>query len=245
MCFSFFYVRQIANYGIDKNALYKEINDYSTKMAMEKVDAKVNGEYIIPGLNGKNINIKKSYYNMRSSNNFDTSLLVYDDIKPVISIDNNKDKIINKGNSLKNQISFIVNNKTIQEYMLINRIKGDILVTYDELNKESFFEQINNDINKYNKVDKFLKSNNLNNNLCFYNTMIETLCRVHNKYLIEYTYSFNNVNIAMLKKEVKPGNIYYVEPSVTLDDFIILIREIKFKNINIVYLSELIKEQRD
>ena len=84
---------------------------------------------IIPGINGKKININKSYDNMKKIGYYDDSLLIYDDIEPSISIENNYSYYIINGNQTKKQISLIflinnnVNNDYVEETLNIGKIK--------------------------------------------------------------------------------------------------------------------------
>ncbi len=242
LLFSFFYVHQIANLSISNNSLYRKIEKISHEEVVKYVNAEISGNKIVPGLSGKSIDVKRSYYKMFPSGTYDKHKLIYDVIKPNISIENNKDKIIVKGNSFKNQISIIVDNDMIYNYMNNNQIKGDILVTHNTIKKDSYLEQINNDIDQYNKTESILRKYQLDNELCIVNSLIEESCRAHKKYLIQSSEELDNRNIVKLKRNVVSGSIYYVKPEAPLDDFLILLKEIRFKNIDIVYLSELIKE---
>ena len=243
LIFSFYYVDQVSNLSISKNKLFQEITYNALNYNIKPVNAVIKDNKIIPGLNGKNVDIKKSYYKMKTFKIFNEYFLVYNEQEPDISLKNNMDKIICEGNSLKNQVSFIVDNSSIANYMIQKKIKGSILITKESLKKESFLEQINNDIENYKLVDNQMKHYNINNSLCFYDEKIILLCK--NKFLITYNKALNSVNIVDVKSNVKPGMIFYISNDANLEDFKILVQEIKYRNINIVYLSELIKEQRD
>ena len=121
-----------------------------------------------------------------------------------------------------------------------NKIKGNILVDNNTVKKESFLEQINNDNEYYKTVDSFLQKNKLNNTLCFYSEKILNHCQ--KKYLISYSEMLNSVNLLKIKQSITPGNIYFIGEDASITDFKLLIKEIKYKNIDIVYISELIKE---
>ncbi|UKI29085.1 MAG: hypothetical protein L6V78_01690 [Clostridium sp.] len=63
---------------------------------------------IIPGLNGKEIDYKKSLVKMEDFNAFNEHFLKFNDITPEISLEDNKDKIIIKGNPKKRSVSLIL-----------------------------------------------------------------------------------------------------------------------------------------
>lgn len=63
--FSFFYTEKIANYVLENNELYKAIDAEKDAYEVLSVNASINGNYIVPGLNGEVVNVKDSYYNMK------------------------------------------------------------------------------------------------------------------------------------------------------------------------------------
>lgn len=108
MIFSFYYTEKVALYVQNNTPLKKEIITYKQDNVVEFVNAQINGEYIIPGINGLEVNVDKSYSKMKSYNVFSERYLIYDEVKPEVSVNNFKNKIINLGNARKNAISIIV-----------------------------------------------------------------------------------------------------------------------------------------
>ena len=108
MISSFYYTEKVALYVQNNTPLKKEIITYKQDNAVEYVNAQINGEYIIPGINGLEVNVDKSYSKMKSYNVFSERYLIYDEVKPEVSVNNFKNKIINLGNARKNAISIIV-----------------------------------------------------------------------------------------------------------------------------------------
>ncbi len=118
VCFSFYYTEKIAIVMKNKDELMIKINNTKERYNVDYVNAKIEGETIIPGINGLNVNANKSYNNMKSINVFNEYYLKYDQIKPEISLVDNKDKIIIKGNKNKNAISLVIkNNPYIKTYL--------------------------------------------------------------------------------------------------------------------------------
>ena len=109
---------------INNSSLVSLINENSKDYNVSPVSALIEDEYIIPGLNGYSVNVLKSYNNMRYLDTFNSYYLEYDKIKPNISLENNKDKIIKKGNSSKKGISLIIkDNQDIISYAKEKEIK--------------------------------------------------------------------------------------------------------------------------
>ena len=108
---------------------------------------------------GKRINEVKSLMNMKSNGVFNSLFLETNKIKPEISLEDNKDKIINRGNPNKKEIAFILENdeSNIITYLISNNINSSILVNKDSINTNPKFEQINNDFNNYQEVERLLR----------------------------------------------------------------------------------------
>lgn len=107
VCFSFFYTSKISTVIKDNDDIYKQIKEIESQYKMEAIDAKIDGNTIIPGLSGSEIDIDKSYEKMKKINSFNTNLLVYKSIKPNISITNIYDKYIISGNKNKKQVALL------------------------------------------------------------------------------------------------------------------------------------------
>jgi hypothetical protein len=194
---------------------------------------------------GKRINEVKSLMKMKSDGVFNSLFLIYDDIKPNISLSNNKDKIIKKGNSNKKAISLILENdeSNIITYLISNKINASLLVNKTTINANPYFEQINNDFNNYNEVEKLLNKSKLNTNICLLNRNNKELCIKNNKYLIEPTFILNSNNLINIKNKITSGDIILIKDNVSIENVDYLINYIKSKGINIIKLSDLIKEK--
>lgn len=132
MIFSFYYTEKVAIYVQNNTPLKKAIISYKENNNIEFVNAQINGDYIIPGINGLEVNIDKSYNKMKSYNVFSENYLVYDQIKPEISISNFKNKVINQGNTLKNAVSIILsNNSYLKGYFDSNNISYDLIQNFN------------------------------------------------------------------------------------------------------------------
>lgn len=118
VCFSFYYTEKIAYIMQSKDELMIHINKVKENYNVEYVNAVINDGTIIPGINGVIVNSQKSYSKMKSLNVFNEYYLEYEQIKPVISLSDNKDKTIIKGNKNKNAVAILVkNNSSVKEYL--------------------------------------------------------------------------------------------------------------------------------
>ena len=106
-CFSFFITEKTATVVNDLDEIMIEIKDKMNNYKSEEIDAKIENNTIIPGISSKKVNINKSYKNMKNNGYFSEKLFIYDYTKPKISIEDNKDKYIIKGNPNKRMVSLV------------------------------------------------------------------------------------------------------------------------------------------
>ena len=237
MVFSFYYTEEIATIVLNKNPLMIKIN-------AEKENAIIEGDYIIPGLNGLEVNTRESFYKMHNIDTFNEYFLVYDQIEPKISLNNNKDKIIKEGNKTQKRISLILEeNNDVANYLKNNNIKANILVTLETYQKDNYFESINNDISHFKSLENNLNLNKENKNICVLNMELKKICQKYRNYLVEPTLKLTNNNLIEVKKNIQNGSIILITKNAQLTDIKILIKEINFKNLSIVPLSKLISEE--
>ena len=245
LLFSFFYAEKIADLTLKKNKVYQSIENNKENYRIESVSAIIDGDYIIPGLYGAEVNTKKSYYKMKKLNSFNSKYLVYTWIIPKDSIKDNINKIIIRGNKYKNQVAIIVNNNDAAiKYLLSNNIKVSILVNYNNYSNYKNVELINNDTNNYNKMENILNKMHHNTNICYLNEKIEDICRRNKKYLVKSNLIVNNQSFINIKNNITNGDIYYLESNLKVENLELLINSIKFKDLDMVYVSELISEER-
>lgn len=243
MLFSFYYTEKIAILMQNKSPIMQSINEVADDYTVSAVNATIDGNYITPGISGRMINKTKSYVNMKSFGIFNSYYLIFDEIKPDISIHDNKDKIIRIGNASKKAVAILIdNNSNIENYLEQQKIAGSILITESKFNKNSYLEQINNDTEKYSNVESLLNKNNLNKNICYINSLDKDFCKKNRKYLVEETFYLNGQNIVEAKNQVESGAIILIKSTANLEEFKLLVKETTFKGLDILPLSELIDE---
>lgn len=107
LVFSFYYTNKIVEFLKEKDPIMKDIRKTSEKYKVESIDALIVGNSIIPGKVGKEIDYKKSFSKMKKYGNYNETLTVLKDVKPVISIDDNYDKYIISGNKEKRSVALV------------------------------------------------------------------------------------------------------------------------------------------
>ena len=135
---SFYTTNKTANLVRNQDPILKEIRNISLEKKEDFVNAVIEDDYIIPGMYGSIIDELKSLAKMKEQDVFNNLYLVSQPIKPDISLSDNLDKIIIKGNSKKQQVSFVIDensSKKIKDYLVKNSIKASLLITKDNLSK--------------------------------------------------------------------------------------------------------------
>lgn len=242
---SFYTTNKTANLVRNQDPILKEIRNISLEKKEDFVNAVIEDDYIIPGMYGSIIDELKSLAKMKEQDVFNNLYLVSQPIKPNISLSDNLDKIIIKGNSKKQQVSFVIDensSKKIKDYLVKNNIKASLLITKDNFSKDSYFEQINNDFKNYKELDKTLKKNKINTNICVLDNNNSNLkfCKSKRKYLVKPGMFLDNANIIEIKTKLDSGSIIYIKDATYLD---CLVEYIKSKDLKIVPLSQLISEK--
>lgn len=115
--FHFFMIESIA-FASEKDSLYQEIESKRKNYEQPAENAKIDKVWKkVPGLNGRKVNVKKSYEAMKKKAKFQESLLVFDTIKPEIRIDDLPADVIYRGNPKKKMIALSINVAWGNEYI--------------------------------------------------------------------------------------------------------------------------------
>ena len=201
----------------NKSPIMQSINEVEEQYKVSAVNASVNDHYIVPGIMGRMINKNKSFVNMKAFGIFNEYYLVFDNIKPEISLEDNKDKIIKQGNKEKKAVAFLLEegSEQIKNYLKENKIPASLLILESTYQNNSYFEQINNDKLKYKNVDSLLNKNNQNKN-----------------------------NLVEAKRNLESGSIIFIQKNVSLEHLKLLIKEIGFKGLKMTTVSDLISENK-
>ncbi len=239
---SFYATEKTAIFIRNQDPLLNEIKEASNLYNVSPIDALIIDNYIIPGLVGKKIDEIKSLINMRENNTFNELFLVMDDVYPDISLQENMDKIIIKGNEKKKMVSIVLNSNKFIDYFKSKNISVSVLVNNESYNTISYGELINNDFINYKEIEKYLDSKKINSNICIVNNNNEDICRKNNKYLVSISKVLDNSNYIDIKNNLESGDIILISDNTSIDYIDLLIHYINSKSLKIEKLSTLIME---
>ena len=213
-CFSFFVTEKTATVVNNMDEIMIEIKEKKDEYKSNPIDAIVEGNTIIPGINGREVNINKSYKNMKTNGYFSEKLFIYNYTKPKISLEDNIDKYIIKGNPSKRMISLIFTlygDDNIDDILnIINNygIKSTFFVDYTWYTNNN--ELINKMVNEGHTISPIMDDYTDSNF-----EWIDTVIKKINKQNIVFCYSKddnqNNLDICKLKGD------YTVRPIIVSD----------------------------
>lgn len=246
MLFSFYYTEQIALFMRRKDPIYETIEDVKEEHNVHYVNAEIKDDTIIPGINGRAVNSDKSFQKMKSFGAFNKYYLVFDQIKPEISLEDNKDKVITKGNEKKKSVSLVLETTgELSDYLKSNQIPASIMINQDTFQRDSYFEQINNDSKNFKETENLLNSINKNKNICIENKYNQEICKKGQKYLVRPELELKSSNVALIKSKIESGSIIQIDETAKLEDLKIILQQIKYKGLTITSLSNLIFEENN
>ena len=127
--FSFYYTEKVALMMQEKDEIMLQILQNKDKYTVKSVNALIDGDTIIPGVEGKTVNKASSYKKMKEANYYNESLFLYDYIKPDVSIVYNLDKVIIKGNyiaEMRNCQAFTLSLLCVTIFLTRSISKGDM-----------------------------------------------------------------------------------------------------------------------
>ena len=215
MIFSFYLSDKITKLAINKNPIMKTIQEKSDTLTVKSTNAIINENTIIPGINGKKIDEEASFFKMKDFGTFNETYLTYENIKPNISLEDNKDKIIIQGNKKIRQVSIIVDD----EKTLLDKFKNINITVLAKLNT-SFdnYQYINSEKEEsfFYDLDSILKKNNLNKKICVLEHSNIEICKNKNYYLVKPNIIVNNKDIIENKNNIYNGSIIYINKNVSL-----------------------------
>ncbi len=259
--FSFFISEQTALVVKDQDDIMIKLKEVENNYKIEVVEPIINEDTIIPGINGLEVNINKSYSEMKKIGTFSENLLEFNNIIPKTSITNTYNKYIISGNTEKQSVSLIF---LLEDNDDINSITSILKDT-----KANFFVNLNWLENNTNSLNNnyifattsennyfdptFIWSNSVikrtldqNINYCYTeekNIDLLENCTLQKNLTIMPTIKYNSIND--IKENIANGSIIALPYSNKLiEELEVIINYINSKGYEIVDLNDLLSEKR-
>lgn len=210
LLFSFFYTNKSISIIRNQDPLMKEIINNKSKYEIKSVSAIIKDNTIIPGKNGKEVDLEKTYTKMKQYGTYNESLTVFKETKPTISIEDNYDKLITSGNKDYKNISFIFK---VSKDTNLNKLLS--ILNYHNIQVTFFIDGLyieNNDLNNLsNHQIELLSYNNTIDEITFTSALsyLSYKTKKSPKYCLE-----DNNNIINLCKNI---NLHTVKPTLIIE----------------------------
>lgn len=266
LLFSFYYTDLSINLIRQNDPIMKEIKKSNKKFYIKSVNAKIDGNKIIPGRNGREVDLNKSFSKMKRYGSFNENLTVFKSIKPVISTDDYYDKYITSGggDDLEIALVFTINNnidptniinilnsKGIKSTFFIDGLWLENNMDKVELMKNYELELLSYD-NKYSEIYFSSSLNRLssitgrNNLYCFSdydNKEVINLCSKYKLHTIIPTIKVGNYLYNDVVHKVRFSDIVWVPINTTSEiELGVSIDYLISKGYNFVFLRDLLSE---
>ena len=268
--FSFYYTDKAIDIVKRNDPIMQKIMENSKNYYIEPVNAEIESDELKSGINGKKVDIDSSYKKMKQINNYNESMLVFDEVIPDLTYLDSYDKYIVGTSNLKNKIALVFK---IDDSSYIDKL-NDILLEKDseatffidgsivENNTDKVLELISNGYEIENlgydgkyTIEMFGWTNNLISSLTnkdtkycytdYKNTEILELCSRYHMYTVKPTVSINsNYPFKTVKSNLESGKIIsFSLNNQVLKELPTIISYIKQKGYDLVTIDELINEK--
>lgn len=265
-CFSFFYTDKAVTVVKNIDPIIINIKENMDTYKKESINAIINDDEIIPGINGCIVNIDKSYSKMKIINTYNPKLLQFSEVKPGISLNNNFNKYIVKGNTIENEVALVIR---VIDNDFINYILNIIKEKNIPVNFFVEDDYLEKNINYINKMSLDNEIYNAGNNgiydeeeLMWQNGLIDTLtnnkstyclninsnssmlntCAKNRMYSIKPNIIINSSNYITEKNNISKGSIIYVDSN-NINSLANIISYLQKKGFNFILLSEMLNEK--
>lgn len=266
---SFIYTNKIVEVAKQFDDVMTTVSEVSADYYKDPIDGIIiDNVSFIPGINGRNVNVDKSYKKMRKFGGFNKNLLEFDVIPPKNKLENNLDKYIISGNKSKNNVSLIF---IVKEYSDITNvlkilndknIKADFFVDGYWLEKNN--ELVSKIINDGNNVGNLSYNMDYQNSaFSWMDTIIKRLshekygfcyseeenldnlkiCSMNNNFTIKPNIIVKSNPLGEIKENLSNGSIISLPVNKLVDSQLLsIINYINSRGIEIVTVKELIRE---
>lgn len=265
---SFIYTEKVGMTAKLSDTLLTEIKSKKDGYKENAIEPIIKDDTIIPGINGKEVDVQKSYEAMSKIGYFDDKLLVYKPLKVKETLDKNKDKYVINGNNTKMDITLLFkagpNDDLTSIINTLNKKKIKATFFIESKYLEKHHNQIINLIQNGHTVGNLSNNENYNDsdfvwiktiitnigpqiyNYCYTekpNKNTIKICTIQNSITIMPKIIIKKNHLLKLKQSILPGAIISLDVNKQLnDELIAILNYITSKGYQIKPLEELLKE---
>ena len=265
---SFIYTEKVGTTAKLSDTLLTEIKSKKDGYKENAIEPIIKDDTIIPGINGKEVDVQKSYEAMSKIGYFDDKLLVYKPLKVKETLDKNKDKYVINGNNTKIHVTLLFKTRPNDDLTSIintlnqKKIKATFFIESKYLEKHH--NQIINLIQNGHTVGNLSNNGNYNDsdfvwiktivtnigpqiyNYCYTekpNKNTLKICTIQNSITIMAEIIIKKNPLLKLKQSILAGAIISLDVNKQLNnELIAILNYITSKGYQIKPLEELLKE---
>lgn len=215
LAFSFFYTNKTIELIRNVDPIMKEIKKQAPSYQISPIEAVVLSDSIIPGIVGKQVDIKESYSKMKKYGKYTETLTTFKDLSPTISLNDCYDKYIINGNKSKKAVAliFILDNNSTSLLETINILEEkNIKVTFfiDQHYLENNLSEI-----KRIKENELEVLNSSNYDETYYTSILKYLSSITDK---SPKYCYTEKKDENLLKLCSKLNLHTIIPSIKIEE---------------------------
>lgn len=268
MVSSFIYTEKVSTTAKLSDTLLTEIKSKKDGYKENAIEPIIKDNTIIPGINGKEVDVEKSYEAMSKIGYFNDKLLVYKTLEVENTLDKNKDKYVINGNNTKMAISLLLkvdNNDDITNIInLLDSKEAKATFFIESPYLEKHHNQIINLVENGHTVGNLSYHEDYENsdfvwiktiitnigpqtyNYCYTESPDEDIlkiCTAQDSITIMPSIIISKNPLSNIKKELSSGAIISLKVTDSLNnEFESILNYISAKGYSIVSLEELLKE---
>jgi len=229
----------------NQHPIMQEIDARKESFSVAPVNATINDNTMIPGVNGKNVNRRQSYMRMGEFGAFNETFIVFDIIRPNISIEDNRSKVIVRGNSTKRQVSLVIEDNSNIISLLSNQdIKFSIIANLNtDFDRELEYIPGERAQDRMRDLHFILNRRRINSGVCLLGHSNIEFCYEKEYFLVSPSLDSNG-NISELLTRIRSGEIILIRNNITEAHLNLILSEIRRQDLQIVPISTLISENR-
>ena len=242
---SFYFTDRIIIYMENRHPIMQQIDARIPNLRVASVDAVINENTIIPGIDGKNVNRRQSYMRMGEFGAFNETFIVFDAVRPEISLQDNKNKVIVRGNSIRRQVSIIIEpSDELKSFFTSKEIPFTVIARVDtELENDLEYIPGERHQDRIRDLHHILNRRRVNSNICLVGFSNIEFCKERQYYLVAPSVDSNS-NITQLVTSIRSGEIILIRENITMANLNLILSEIRRQDLSIVSLVTLISENR-
>lgn len=221
ICFSFILTDKTSTMIKENDVIMATIKENSSELESASVNAKITDDEIIPGLSGKQVDIESSYQAMKKIGKYHSSLLVYKEISPTVSLEEHYHKYVTGGNPSKKAVSFIFKIYYNEEIASVL----EILKQYDV--KANFFLDGKWLENNNGQLQTIISNNHIVGNLGYNNHYGDendywAISNIKRNTKQEKYYCYCETKNSSVLETCAGSNQYTILPSIIIDDNLLM-----------------------